>query len=404
MIDRALGPAVGAAYVVGLPILIALCALLGVAWTKNYTVLFYSSIAIFTFSALWAHRSSFSLQLSDYLVAALIIRSLYTIFTSSNDELHAALSWVRYMPFLMVAPYVHGRLMRPEQMRLFFNALAIGAGFFLTCAAYDYFFNSPVYRGRYIFFGYDHSPLLTGMAAAILACYFASTYRLVGNIKLYVLLVLFACLLFWLGARGWFVACIIAISANISVQIWNQKDLRFLILLLISLSTIAIAVAQSEFYSKIFLLTEILESSQTRGDCNSILESGDSVRIRLGLLQQAIDIFIKNPSFGIGGGLYGINTCFGYYAFPHSTFIQIMAENGVFGLVMIFMIYISSLKKLIYSGGYCLILYLSTFLLLFTVADQIYGNMYMASATWITLGMIQTLSAKKHVSQHAAQN
>lgn len=396
MIDRALGPAVGAAYVVGLPILLALCALLGVAWTKNYTVLFYSSIAIFTFSALWAHRSSFSLQLSDYLVAALIIRSLYTIFTSSNDELHAALSWVRYMPFLMVAPYVHGRLMRPEQMRLFFNALAIGAGVFLTCAAYDYFFNSPVYRGRYIFFGYDHSPLLTGMSAAILTCYFASTYRFIGNIKLYGLLVCLTCLLFWLGARGWFVASVIAISANISVQIWNQKDMRYLILLLISLLIITTAVAHSEFYSNIFLLTDILASFQTPGDCNSVLNSGDSVRIRLGLLQQAIDIFIKYPTFGIGAGLYGINTCFGYYAFPHSTFIQIMVENGVFGLAIIFMIYISSLKKLICSDRHCLILCLSTFLLLFTIADQIYGNIYMASATWISLGMIQTLPAHRN--------
>jgi O-antigen ligase len=132
--------------------------------------------------------------------------------------------------------------------------------------------------------------------------------------------------------------------------------------------------------------------------CRPIEAGTDSVTIRWVLYQEAVAQFIQAPLMGSGAGLFGERSCLGTGGFPHSTVLQSFSELGMVGgiaLVTLFATAVITLFKMIareknLAGNTHLLLALA-FLAMYLVADQMYGNYFMASGTYFTLGVIAAL-------------
>ena len=137
------------------------------------------------------------------------------------------------------------------------------------------------------------------------------------------------------------------------------------------------------------------------------------------MYNEALAQFLTKPVTGYGANLFGLHSCVGANGFPHSTVLQGFAELGVLGggifLALVFLAIQAAVKILLLecSGTKGTVLhgwsfhpegrYAPLFLLAFTVAqliaDQIYGNYFMASSFYLILGIASGLRCSyKHES------
>ena len=111
-------------------------------------------------------------------------------------------------------------------------------------------------------------------------------------------------------------------------------------------------------------------------------------------------MFITTPLIGVGAAKFGHYSCWtAANSYPHSTLLQVFAELGLLGGGLFVTVLILALFTLwpdaahAKSKAYAKIS-ASAFALLcvFIFADQFYGNYFMATGTWLMLGIAARVS------------
>jgi O-antigen ligase len=173
--------------------------------------------------------------------------------------------------------------------------------------------------------------------------------RFLLSILLYILLTT----IFVLGTRGAFIGIFSGIMFFIFYILLNKKYFRKNILAY-SLITFSIAIA---------IITNIISSNNNktadvikRASTISLSTNDGSVNQRLRYYKQGVEHFISNPIIGLGIGNwklksieYDKNNIRGYTIpyHAHNDFVQIAAEQGIFGLISYLMVFISFIFTII---------------------------------------------------------
>ncbi len=225
-------------------------------------------------------------------------------------------------------------------------------------------FNFKYFKYIYwILFLVHFFPVLISMFFAILNLNFFSGYRVLpGYPSIFSLSLLlpfsrknhfigFICILLFITnilsiTRGAWLALVVVLSYYILINLRDNKKYIFKMLGII-LITILVLVNIPAVQNNIY-----------RRTLNPLLTNSTSNFERSGMIALCIDIFRENPIIGIGSGNFGKYVTENPYLFkgkyleipentaPHAFFLQILAENGIFGFIAIVMIFLILAKVL----------------------------------------------------------
>jgi len=231
--------------------------------------------------------------------------------------------------------------------------------------------------------------------------------RFLLSILLYILLTT----IFILGTRGAFLGIFSGIIFFIFYILLHIKYFRKNILAY-SLITFSIAIA---------IITNLISSNNNksadvlkRASTISLSTSDGSVNQRLRYYKQGVEHFISNPIIGLGIGNwklksidYDKNNIFGYIVpyHAHNDFIQIAAEQGIFGLISYLMIFISFIftiiknKLFLKNSSYifitaCLVVFVIDSMLNFPISRPISQVQFILILSLISLKQIELKNEK----------
>jgi O-antigen ligase len=231
--------------------------------------------------------------------------------------------------------------------------------------------------------------------------------RFLLSILLYILLTT----IFILGTRGAFLGIFSGIIFFIFYILLHIKYFRKNILAY-SLITFSIAIA---------IITNLISSNNNksadvlkRASTISLSTSDGSVNQRLRYYKQGVGHFISNPIIGLGIGNwklksidYDKNNIFGYIVpyHAHNDFIQIAAEQGIFGLISYLMIFISFIftiiknKLFLKNSSYifitaCLVVFVIDSMLNFPISRPISQVQFILILSLISLKQIELKNEK----------
>lgn len=400
----------------GMILAFAAVDLIGIEWHSGITVALYVLALAWSLLLTWNRRRDLpKFNRFDLFLALFVFVILVSLLLHGRGA-DLVTGYPRYLPFLLVAPYLSGRLMAQRDIELFARMLAYVGLAILPVLLWDAY-SSPVPAGRHPFFGMNHAPLLVGglLAFALLAVgarndtgeYVGSRWK---QTLQYALMAVIAGFMVWVSARGWVIGVVLGFLALLSGSFWNNglRKMYFRRLVFVcAMIWLAFSVFPDThyFYSRVLFDTPTRFTEQSElgpilglASCRPIEAGTDSVAIRWVLYQEAVAQFIQAPLMGSGAGLFGERSCLGTGGFPHSTVLQGFSELGMVGgiaLVTLLATAVITLFKMIareknLAGNTHLLLALA-FLAMYLVADQIYGNYFMASGTYFTLGVIAAL-------------
>lgn len=161
-------PAIPAGFFLfGLTFLFAMAHIAGFAWTFNATLIFYSLLFVWVVLLTWWRR--------EVLYAFGVIDVLFLLFTVSvsvSSLVHGQLSEavkhnIYFLPFMVLAPYLCGRLMCSIDVILLSKITIYMALALFPFMLFDFLISPSNIAGRWPFFGLDHDPLLV---ASLFVC------------------------------------------------------------------------------------------------------------------------------------------------------------------------------------------------------------------------------------------
>lgn len=391
----------------GLLFVFAVVNFSGLQWQKYYTVLLFFLPLTWVFAEVF-HSRKLLLNITslDGLFLAFILLILASLLFHEGT-MEVWMYYAKYFPFLVIAPYLCGRLMYTQDINTFARiCLYLGIAL-LPILLLDKFTSTGREYGRWPFFGQDHGALLAGslLTAALLAAYSnavgfrsKSNNRIPGLIYA-VSIILVSAFLAWTGARGWIIASVFGL-ATIALCNWRNKELRialigyFILAVTIVVMTFAWLPSSAGENLAMIWTTEI-----SPGSCQSVIENNNSIAIRWVLYQEAVAIWKQFPIFGVGAANFGDLSCTGPLGYPHSTVLQAFSEVGLIGGgVLLTLLTLSSLALVRRfftetnrhgSAGRFLIGLFAAFLLV----DQVNGNYFMATGTFFVVGIASRVSA-----------
>lgn len=409
----------------------ALSHFMGVPWARSMTVIFYLGAMAWAASLTWRQRARMHmLNVIDGLFIAFVIAVLASL-AFAGEPTGGVIKYAPYLPFMMIVPYVCGRLIRLPEIYVLLRIILIAGMVMLPLMLIDRLVSPSSEVGRWPFFGFDHGALMVGaLLAMVLVALFVrvldrpftrtnnGVHRRYSNSGLLLLTTVF---LVWTSARGWMLAGLagtaIAGIAAAQYSILRRAALWVAVLGVAVLSLQMLPKIDTQFgrlYSKTFDVSsypEFLlgkarpefdnaqpvhgESQPILGEasCQPFIERNNSIAMRWLMYQEAIAMFLENPILGVGAGRFGVRSCAGYMGFPHSTILQGVAELGVIGgglLIVLLLITLLTLIRIMVpmktranwqANAFALALFGA-----FMLADQIYGNYMMATGTWMLIG------------------
>ena len=407
-------------------------------WPRFATVAMYAVsftwISLITWRERWHIRFVNALDVLFVSFIFLVSASLFLQGGIWNEAGRVAL----YLPFMVIVPYLGGRLMRMRDIELLMRITLIAGMSLMSLMLIDRSTSPMQETGRWSFFGLNHGALLLGalLASTLIAlCVRILGFRNVDErnsrnrlIFLYGLVGLATIFLVWVAARGWLLAGL----AGVAVACLSARH-RFILMRIglfaavfatVGLSMVALPKLDAQFGR---MYAEIVESSsqpviylgggrQIPGEarpvlgetsCQPIKERVNSIAIRWVIYQEAMTMFLENPIFGVGAARFGEQSCLGPKGFPHSTILQVLAELGVNGggmLIGMLIIAANTLLRRILSdmhrANWSTDAFILAFLAMFLGADQIYGNYFMSVGSWMMLGIVASMrSSNKLVGE-----
>jgi O-antigen ligase len=416
----------GVIFLFGLTFCFALVHILRWPWISHMTIFFYAILFVWTALIAWQRRELVKdFGLIDILFVAFFIIVLVSVALPHEKSDDAVKKYAQYLPFMMIAPYLCGRLMRTADIALL-SRTTIFLGFaMLPLLVIDYL-ASPTQGGvRWIFFGVEHSPLLIGcllaatlisLCSRFLAYSDDSRKNIVVQLIHYGFIAVITVALVWVKARGWLVVGLSGVGVVAWVASNREIKIRlrlFVYVVVTVVFTLALMPkAEGQFYARLLspptLVPSISAGVNAGGtiidlaSCRPLEEGVNSTAIRWVLYQEAGAIFMEHPFFGIGAARFGEQSCAGAGGFPHSTILQGFAELGFAGgtlFVILFSFALRTLVKRCMSNRYHTGVFEARFVLAlfvtFLLADQIYGNYFMAVGAYLMLG----ISARMQVEE-----
>lgn len=395
----------------------------GVTWVPLATHAFYGALLVWGILLLLLHwRRLLPWVLADVLfLAFLILLSMSLVSMNSDVRFYAKL-----LPFLVLLPYLLGRLSGEADAGLFLRLLPwLGVLLLLLCAI-DYWWvpDALPVHSRIRFFGMDHSPLL--IAQLIAAALLALTLTLLqpaapdGVFRRpalpWILFAAMAMALVLIAARGVLVAVAVALLVTVAAMpaAWLRK-LRLLacFALAVLVAYVLLPSAQAKFYKRLVVenagvvvdnaIAPSVGSSPANPACKPFQSGMNSVVMRLILYREALDLSLRHPLLGVGAGNFGDHSCAGPKSYPHSTVLQAFAELGVAGGGLLLALLASALvaaARALFGSRIAAteaVLWLGL-LALFGVTDQIYGSYFMAAGSFFMFGVCARLTARCRAS------
>lgn len=410
----------------------------GAHWARAMTIFFLLALSVWVLILAWRYRAAFwPFSFVDQLFLGFLFFILVSLPFREQPTFGVS-KFVPYLPFMMLGPYVCGRLMRLSDVDTFRRVVLMAGVAMLPLLLIDRLVSQGRDGGRWAFFGQDHGALMIGalLAAALIGfCVHALDIRSVKDryarlrrVLSYGLLCLITVFLVWVSARGWLLAGLagaaVVVLVATYVTILRRIGLWTALLAVAVVSLYVLPAIDPQFgrlYSMAvdtsshpdFLLGETqpeLGGTQPERDvprpvlgeasCGPFLEGRNSVAMRWVLYQEAIAMFLGSPFFGVGPAGFGEHSCTGPAGFPHSTILQGLAELGAIGGGLLIALLTFSGVTLLRSTltlddrvkwpANAFVLALFGALLL---ADQIYGNYFMATGTWLLIGVVAGMRA-----------
>ncbi len=392
-------------------------------WLSLYTAVIYAIPFAWCMLIL---RNRISLPMKpnaiDISFAAFVLVVLISALVFPGPDQHGSVwKYLRFLPFLMITPYVLGRLMRLPDIELF-SRITLFAGLVLLLLLMLDRLTVVERPGRLPIFGFNYGPLLVSvLLAALLQVLCAHVLsggkpgEKGGLLRQLVLLWLIGCVtvvLVWIMARGRLLASLTGVAVMSFVVHSRSIALRTgLAAYVFGIATLALLILPSSaFYSAILsapTLTpnHILIPAPTHDtefcpilgetSCQPFKEGVNSVAMRWLLYHEAMAMFMQKPVWGVGTARFGDCSCTGPGWYPHNTILQGLAELGLVGgglQLGLFVLAVATLMRPLLSMRQ-LQSYITThafvlaLFVLFLVSDQFYGNYLMAAGTWLTTGI-----------------
>lgn len=414
-----MSPAYPAAWLIfGLIFVMATAHFLSLPWSRLATVVVYSIPVVWCLLILRDRIGMLrKLNAIDIGFAAFILVVLVSGFIFPSLDEHSSVSkYIRFLPFMMITPFILGRLMRFKDIELI-SRIVLFLGLALLPLLLVDRLTVTERSWRLPIFGLDHGPLMVGglLAAALLAlCSRVLTLdhqtETNGGLRRLVLLALIGCGTFALVgvmARGWLLA---GLTAMVVVSL-SMRDRSLVHRVGLSAYVFAIAMLTlfflpvSTFYAAILsipapvsITTTEFESILGEASCQSFKDGVDSVAMRWVMYREAWAMFIQNPVWGVGVARFGDSSCTGAGWYPHNTILQGFAELGFIGgglQIGLFILTASTLlQRVIYNPQFRIkaeYAFVVGLFVLFLVSDQFYGNYLMAAGTWLIVGIAASL-------------
>jgi O-antigen ligase len=257
----------------------------------------------------------------------------YFFFSTKHEDAQKKIS---YAPLLVIGPYFAARLLSSEKaVYSFFKYCVIMAAILIILSFYELFFN-PIFENDARFSAYKFSnrinnPILFGLTFGILLI-IVGTWILEKNDfnpKYLILIIPSIFLMVRAGSRGALLSFIITLFFYFSLLVKTKMKTKLsaviIIILLFLFAYYLIPETTLDFYKSTFDYRYIPKGSVSQ---------------RFTMWQQALNDFISNSVFGIGVG----NSVWGC-GFPHNIILEVAAELGLVGLLMLFAICYLSMKN-----------------------------------------------------------
>jgi O-antigen ligase len=409
----------------------ALCYFTGIPWERRFTVVLYCIASAWLLILLAVQRRRWWAPCRlDWLV--LLFWSVVAISVVCRLELtEDTTAYLLYAPFMVVLPYLCGRLIpicswhRLMQATLIMGLLVT----LLTLMDRFYFASNSTFFVRWPIFGYDHGRLLVGAlfaTALTFACVFCLKTSYKNNSKslsfyfiTYGFTILITIVLVFILARGWLIAGLFG-SAIIVLSIKTARVSKRICLIIIIAATavtshltfskfephyshfLTASYSETDFnysFDQFKFKADEKEHALTEDRCRA-LQGAKSSSVRELLYLEALTMFIEAPIVGVGAAKFGHFSCWAAAnSYPHSTILQVFAELGLIGgslFISALILALTILKSQAAlarqptstqtpAGAFAL-------LCVFILADQFYGNYLMATGTWLMLGIAASVS------------
>lgn len=417
----------------GLLILQSAFYFFGLTWSRSATLTFYSVTALWTLGCAWTMRRTWQrshrFNRIDVCFVAFGFMIAVSLGASSLTSGVDQRLW-GFLLFMVVVPYACGRCLVSVTDLHKMQALVLIAGLaVMPMLLADRLMMPAIEYGRTAFFGMDHSPLMVGaLLAATLICVHSwvlcpglSPHGRGRVLKIagYTLLFLTTVCLVWVSARGWLLAGLMG-AVTITLITRRVAPLKKILvlaaILLVALMSLIGLVRVDPGFGAVYVIAgdsirdlEILPSEVIHpldvtvpvlgeASCIPFKQGVDSVAMRWVLYQEAVAIFLQKPLLGVGAADFGRYSCTGPGGFPHSTGLQVLAELGVLGggvfAAMIVLVGIRLIKRTLNSKNDSeqrVMNFLVALLVSVMLADQIYGNYFMAVATCLLIGIAASM-------------
>jgi hypothetical protein len=349
----------------GLLILLAILYYMGIPWQRIYTM------GLFGFAFIWGMitvTKRFRERLPvrnriDFLFAAFLLAVLISLATHWWE---GSIKRLVLLPFLMILPYILGRVMRPKDVFML-------PGSFIFVALLLLILIFPEYL-RYMQYGYQYidspypvlfdknvSVMMSGnlLGISLISLVFISLIQgsesddqslRSGRMHyfLYVGILVISFLLVWIGSRGPLLVAIIGMGVLLFLfpPTFSMRKIKILLVIVVSLVIAFTATMQRN--ASLVHYTNLLKSpmghwtpaetkepssKQTLGGASVLGPSKcdhifDSISDRWIHFHQAVTLFLQKPLIGVGANQYGFHSCQGPGAFPHNIILHTFVELG----------------------------------------------------------------------------
>jgi len=449
-------PAYPAAWLLfGMLFALAVAHFMAIPWPQLASVAFYAVALVWVSVLAWRERRNF------WPVTALDVLFVGFVLLVSASLVFQGGFWgesgkfARYLPFMVGIPYLCGRLMREGDIEHFSRIVLYAGLAVLPLLLLDRAVSPDQGGERWAFFGQGHGALLVGalLAAALIAlCVRGAASRNPdgsprSRLFHYGLIGLVTGFLVWVSARGWLMAAIAGLAVLVLSEYRHRglrgTYLRYLVYVIavVLLSLVVLPRASNQFYAKLLTMppqlvapTRVAVPTHMAGrvwvagaaqeathahaadpilgasSCRPFKEGDNSVTIRWVLYREAVAMFVQSPILGVGAARFGERSCAGIQGYPHSTILQGFSELGLIGgglfLGLLSLAALTLARRFIVAknvmhsnpttGPFALALFAA-----FLLADQIYGNYFMATGMCLMLGVAASMSAQQRKQRNA---
>jgi len=402
---------------------------IGLEWKRSFSVLLYVLIFVWLAILLFKQKLKWwSLTKVDLFVLFFWSTVGLSIIFRTSLTLDL-LKYLLYVPFMVFIPYFCGRLIRVSDFHIFMRIMLILGLLIIPLMIADRVYSTanPTVLVRWPIFGHDYGRLMVGslLACALTAtCFFVTSVddtdwsrSWIKKLVLYGCTVLITFALVATATRGIILSGILGAIVVVLCRRNSSLVRRFCVSVTIVVLVVVAHFSFSAIDPHYFLTAQYSESnfkyensstlsSLTRAsgaNAQEILASpgcramrgADSVNVRELLYREAVAMFLSHPLVGVGATKFGEYSCWSKVgSYPHSTVLQVLAELGLLGGGVFVMCYLFAFRAqfrlaILSKDEHSVHAIVGAFalLILFFAADQIYGNYFMATGTWLMLGV-----------------